>query len=143
MRQTLYRIFFYPRASVRPYLLVTFGSALGGAARLGCTLAVERLLGAAFPYGTLFVNVLGSFLIGFVFTLTDEGGGRFPTGPDFRLFFMTGICGGYTTFSSFSLQTLTLLRDGRGLGAGLNVLGSVVLCLLATWLGLWAGTGQK
>lgn len=120
------------------YLLVALGSALGGMARLGCTVAAERALGAAFPYGTLLVNVVGSFLIGFVWTLTDAGG-RFPAGPAFRVFFMTGICGGYTTFSSFSLQTLTLLRNGNALGAGLNVLGSVGLCLAATWLGLVAG----
>ena len=124
---------------MRPYLLVAFGSALGGVARLGCTLAAERLLGAAFPYGTLFVNVLGSFLIGFVFAATDGPAGRFPTGPDFRVFFMPGVCGGYTTFSSFSLQTLTLLRAGHGLAAGANVLGSVALCLLATWLGQLVG----
>ena len=128
---------------MRLCLLVALGSALGGVARLGCTLAAERLLGTAFPYGTLFVNILGSFIIGFIFTATDGAAGRFLTGPDFRVFFMTGVCGGYTTFSSFSLQTLTLLRSGQALGAGLNVLGSVVLCLLATWLGLWAGTGQK
>ncbi len=124
---------------MRPYLLVAVGSALGGMARLGCTLAAERLLGAGFPFGTLFVNVLGSFLIGFVLTATDAQAGRFPTGPDFRIFFMTGLCGGYTTFSSFSLQTLTLLRAGQTLGAGANVLASVALCLLATWLGQLAG----
>ena len=124
---------------MRPYFLVAVGSALGGMARLGCTLASERLLGLAFPYGTLFINVVGSFLIGFIFTATDERVGRFPTGPDFRVFCMTGFCGGYTTFSSFSLQTFTLLRDGQGLAAGANVLASVTLCLLATWLGQLAG----
>lgn len=125
---------------MRPYLLVAFGSALGGMARLGCTLLAERALGAAFPYGTVLINILGSFLIGFAFTLTDEQTGRFATGPEFRLFFMTGICGGYTTFSSFSLQTLTLLRNDHALAAGANVLLSVAFCLLATWLGQLAGT---
>lgn len=124
---------------MRAYLLVAFGSALGGMARLGCNVLAERLFGTGFPYGTLFINVLGSFLIGFVFTLTDEHTGRFPTGPGFRVFFLTGVCGGYTTFSAFSLQTLTLLRTGQAFGAGLNVLLSVGLCLLATWLGLLAG----
>ena len=128
-----------PVISMRPYLLVALGSALGGMARLGCALAAELLWGTAFPYGTLLVNVLGSFLIGFIFTATDEQTGRFPTGPDFRIFCMTGICGGYTTFSSFSLQTFTLLRDGHGLAAGTNVLASVALCLLAVWLGQLAG----
>lgn len=124
---------------MRPLLLVAVGSALGGMARFGCTLLGERLLGTAFPYGTLFVNVVGSFVIGFVFAATAEPGGRFPAGPDIRLFVMTGLCGGYTTFSSFSLQTLTLLRTGHALGAGANVLLSVTLCLVATWLGQLAG----
>ena len=128
---------------MRPYLLVAFGSALGGMARFSCTVLAERALGAAFPYGTLFINILGSFLIGFVLTLTDEHSGRFPTGSDFRVFFMTGICGGYTTFSSFSLQTLTLLRNDHALAAGANVLLSVTLCLLATWLGQTAGSSMS
>jgi fluoride exporter len=80
------------------------------------------------------VNVTGSFAIGFFATLTSPDG-RVLVSPSFREFFMIGICGGYTTFSSFSLQTLNLANDGEWLYAGLNVVFSVVLCLLAVWLG--------
>ena len=89
-----------------------------------------------FPMGTLIINVSGSFLIAFFGTLTDTtSGGRWGVSTTGRIFFMTGICGGYTTFSSFSLQTLTLAREGEWLYAGLNVVSSFVLCLLAAWLG--------
>ena len=115
-------------------LLVGLGSALGGMARYGCSLWLGRLLGETFPWGTLFVNVTGSFVIGFFFSLTAAGG-RLLVAPDWRVFVTVGICGGYTTFSSFSLQTLALLRDARWLDAGGNVFGSVVLCLVAVWLG--------
>ena len=92
-----------------------------------------------FPAGTLLINVTGSFLIAFFGTLTDPGG-RWLVRPNARIFFMTGVCGGYTTFSSFSLQTLTLARDGEWLYAGLNVMLSVALCLFAAWLGYIAAT---
>ena len=123
-------------------LMVGIGSALGGIARYAVTLLVNSLLGETFPWGTLFVNVSGSFVIGFFFALTSTGG-RWPGGSDWRLFVTTGICGGYTTFSSFSLQTLALMRDGEWLPAGLNILGSVTLCMAAVWLGfLCAATFQ-
>ena len=115
-------------------LMVGLGSALGGIARYGCSLWLARLLGETFPWGTLFVNVTGSFVIGFYFALTSVGG-RLLVSPDWRVFVTVGICGGYTTFSSFSLQTLTLLRDGEWLSAGLNAFGSLALCLVAVWLG--------
>ena len=115
-------------------LMVGIGSALGGMARYGCALLLGRLFGEAFPWGTLFVNVTGSFVIGFFFTLTAAGG-RWLVHPDWRIFVTVGICGGYTTFSSFSLQTLALIRDGQWLLVAGNVLGSVLLCLLAVWLG--------
>jgi CrcB protein len=91
----------------------------------------------SFPMGTLVINVSGSFLIAFFGTLTDPSG-RWMVPPNGRLFFMTGICGGYTTFSSFSWQTLNLARDGDYLYASLNVLLSVALCLFAAWLGFAA-----
>ena len=116
-------------------LLVGLGSALGGMARYGCSLFLARWLGETFPWGTLFVNVTGSFIIGLYFTLTSSGG-RLLVSPDWRIFVTVGICGGYTTFSSFSLQTLALLRDGEWLPAGLNAVGSLVLCLVAVWLGM-------
>ena len=115
--------------------MVGLGSALGGMVRYGCTLIFTRYFGATFPWGTLFVNVTGSFIIGLFFTLTAPGG-RLVVNPDWRIFVTVGICGGYTTFSSFSLQTLDLLRDGEWLLGGLNAVGSFVLCLLAAWLGV-------
>ena len=116
-------------------LLVGIGGALGSMARYGLSLFVARLFGETFPWGTLFVNVSGSFVIGLVFTLTTTGG-RLLVSPDWRIFFTVGICGGYTTFSSFSLQTLLLLRDGEWLAASLNAFGSLALCMAAVWLGL-------
>ncbi|HEX7200651.1 MAG TPA: fluoride efflux transporter CrcB, partial [Dongiaceae bacterium] len=87
-----------------------------------------------FPWGTLIVNVSGSFVIGFFSTITGPDG-RYLVGSTARQFVMIGICGGYTTFSSFSLQTLSLARDGEWLRVGGNIGLSVVLCLLAVWLG--------
>ena len=92
------------------------------------------MVGETFPWGTLAINVVGSFIIGFFATLTGPDG-RLLVAPDARQFVMVGLCGGFTTFSSFSLQTLNLLRDGDVLRAGGNVAGSVALCLVAVWLG--------
>jgi len=94
-------------------------------------------IGETLPFGTLVVNVTGSFVIGFFATLTAPDG-RIFAGTDTRQFVMTGLCGGYTTFSSFSLQTLNLARDGQTLFAGANIVLSVVLCLLAVWAGFVA-----
>jgi CrcB protein len=127
------------------YLLIATGGALGSVARYWISGLVADRFGETFPYGTLVVNVTGSFLIGLFATLTASDG-RWMVSPGLRTFFMVGICGGYTTFSSFSLQTLNLARDGEWLHAGFNVLGSVALCLLAVWLGhvaaLALGTGK-
>jgi CrcB protein len=116
------------------YLCVALGSALGGVARFWLSGLVGQRFGESFPWGTMFVNVTGSFVIGLVGTLTGPEG-RLLVPSDARIFVMVGICGGYTTFSSFSLQTLNLARDGEWLWAGGNVLLSVVLCLAAVWLG--------
>ena len=116
------------------YLWVALGSALGGTARFFCTGIAAKLFGETFPWGTLLVNVLGSFIIGFFATLTGPDGRMFA-GTTTRQFVMTGILGGFTTFSSFSLQTLNLANDGEWLQVGGNVVGSVVLCLVAVWLG--------
>jgi len=91
-------------------------------------------MGETFPWGTLLINVLGSFVIGFFAAITGPDG-RVLVAPDFRQFVMVGICGGYTTFSSFSLQTLNLVRDGDMVLAGANIFGSLVACLVAVWLG--------
>jgi CrcB protein len=116
------------------YLAVALGSALGGVARFPLYGAIANVFGETFPWGTLFVNVTGSFVIGFFATLTAPDGRLFVSGTT-RQFVMTGICGGYTTFSSFSLQTLNLMRDEEWVSAGANAAGSVVLCLIAVWLG--------
>jgi CrcB protein len=116
------------------YLAVTVGSALGGAARYAMSGAIASAFGETFPWGTLLVNVVGSFLIGFFATLTATDGRVFVGGAT-RQFVMAGVLGGFTTFSSFSLQTLNLMRDEEWLAAGGNVVGSVVACLAAVWLG--------
>lgn len=116
------------------YLWIALGSALGGVARYGCTNWVAAVVGYRFPWGTLLVNVTGSFIIGFVATLVAVGS-RFAIPDDARLFLTVGICGGFTTFSSFSLQTVELLREGDWLRAGMNMVLSVVLCLVSVWVG--------
>jgi CrcB protein len=116
------------------YLWVALGGALGSMARFGCSSLIANLFGETFPLGTLLINVVGSLVIGFFAALTGPDGRMLVSG-DIRQFVKVGLCGGYTTFSSFSLQTLTLAQDGEYVRAGLNVAGSVVLCLLAVWLG--------
>ena len=116
------------------YVWIGLGSALGGMGRYWCSGFVARNFGEFFPWGTIIVNVLGSLLIGFLATALG-GDGRLLVAPDARAFLMIGLCGGYTTFSSFSLETLNLVRDGEWSWAGANVVLSVALCLLAVWLG--------
>jgi CrcB protein len=119
---------------VSTYFWIAIGGALGSMARFACSNLALAWFGPGFPWGTLGINVLGSFVIGFVATLTGPDGRALVSG-DARQFVMVGICGGYTTFSAFSLQTLTLVQEGEVVRAGLNVGGSVVLCLIAVWLG--------
>jgi CrcB protein len=116
------------------YILVMAGGALGTGARFWLSGFVAERGGELFPLGTLVVNVTGSFAIGFLAAFTDPQG-SFLVSPRLRQFFMIGVCGGYTTFSSFSLQTLDLVRDGDWFKAGMNTLLSFVCCLLAVWLG--------
>jgi len=116
------------------YTLIALGGALGSVTRFWLNGLISAQTGPEFPWGTLVINVTGSFLIGFFFTLTEPGGRVFAS-SNTRQFFMTGICGGYTTFSSFSLQTLTLAREGEWLRAGTYTTSSVVVCLVAVWLG--------
>jgi CrcB protein len=122
------------------YLWVALGSALGGIGRYWCSGVVAERFGGTFPWGTVLVNILGSFVIGFFATLTGPDG-RLLVSPNARQFVMAGLCGGYTTFSSFSLQTLNLIQNEEWLLAGLNVLLSVALCLLAVWFGHVAAAG--
>src|SRR5438105_5594788 len=109
------------------YILVAVGGALGSVARFWFSGLVSRHFGETFPWGTLLVNVSGSFAIGLFFTLTEPEG-SWLVRPSWRELVMVGICGGYTTFSSFSLQTLNLARDGEWLYAGSNAVLSLALC---------------
>jgi len=115
------------------YLWVTIGSALGGLLRYAIT-RMTMSLSAGFPFGTVLINVLGSFVIGYFGTLTLQTG-RYHASDNLRLFVMVGICGGFTTFSSFSLQTFDLMRAGAWGRAAANVVLSVVLCVLAVGAG--------
>lgn len=116
------------------YLLVALGGALGSVLRFWCATQFERRLGEGFPWGTLFVNVTGSFLIGLLFALTARAGEPLLA-PSARAFALVGVLGGFTTFSAFSLQTLNLLRGGQAGLAFANVALSVALCLFAVGLG--------
>jgi CrcB protein len=119
---------------MQSYLWIAIGGALGSVARYWCSGVAARLIGETFPWGTLIVNVVGSLIIGFFATITGPDG-RLFVGTIPRQFVMVGICGGFTTFSSFSLQTLNLMHDGEWLYAGANIVGSVITCLVAVWLG--------
>ena len=116
------------------YILVVVGGALGTGARFWMSGFIAERAGESFPFGTLAVNVTGSFVIGFFAAFTDPEGPVLVS-PRFRQFFMIGVCGGYTTFSSFSLQTLDFVRDGDWLKALLNTVLSIACCLGAVWLG--------
>lgn len=115
-------------------LYVAAGGAAGSVLRYWCSGVVARAFGETFPFGTLTVNVAGSLLIGLVAVLVGPDG-RLLIAPEIRQLILIGLFGGFTTFSSFSLQTLALIQDGEWLYAGLNVLLSVVLCLTGVWVG--------
>lgn len=121
------------RSTVLLYSAVAAGCVIGSSLRYVVG-ALQQQLGFGFPWGTLFVNVTGSFLIGFYAALTGPDG-RFVASPHHRQFFMTGICGGYTTFSTFSLETLRLIQMGDPMAAGLNVAASMLGSLVAVWVG--------
>ena len=106
-------------------------------ARYGLSSLIAARFGDLFPWGTLIVNISGCFVIGFFATLTGPDG-RVMVAPDLRTFVTVGICGGYTTFSSFSLQTLNLLREGDLLRGGGNIALSVAACMLGVWIGFVA-----
>ena len=116
------------------WLAVACGAATGGVLRYGVALWFGGRAPGAFPWGTLFINITGSAFIGFFSTLSGAEG-RLLVSPQTKLLVMTGICGGYTTFSTFSLETLRLMQDRQYGAAALNAVGSVLLCLLGVWLG--------
>ncbi len=120
---------------IQLYALVALGGAIGSVGRFWLAGAVARLTGPGFPWGTVLINILGSCLIGWLAGFTVYG--RAQQAESLRAFAMAGVCGGFTTFSSFSLQTLELLRGGHPWGAAANVVFSVILCVTATALGLW------
>jgi CrcB protein len=117
------------------YLWVTIGSALGGLLRftLG-KLMLSFNTGTGFPIGTVLINVIGSFVIGYFGTITLQSG-KYPASDNLRLFVMVGLCGGFTTFSTFSLETFDLARSGAWGRALANIVLSVILCLTAVAVG--------
>ena len=119
---------------MNPLLLVMLGGGLGSGLRYLLAAWVDQRHDSPFPFGILLVNALGSLLIGALagWPVAEP---RWLASENARLLFMTGLCGGFTTFSTFSLQTFALLRDAQWLHAGANVLGSVLLCLACVWLG--------
>jgi CrcB protein len=121
------------------FFWVGVGGALGSMARFGFGLFATRQWGEAFPWGTLAINVSGSFVIA-IFSVLSIGEGVLNVTPNTRLFVAVGLCGGFTTFSSFSLQTIALAQQGAVGRAGLYSAASLVFCLLAAWAGF--ATGQ-
>jgi CrcB protein len=117
------------------YLSVALGGALGAMLRYGLSGWVQLATGWVLPVGTLAVNILGSFLIGALLQISTD---RFLVAPETRLLLVTGFCGGLTTFSTFSYETLVLLEDQQWTAAAGNVLLSVTVCLVATYLGIIA-----
>jgi fluoride exporter len=118
------------------YLLTFIGGGIGAAGRYWLSGFVYRFLDPLFPYGNLFVNVSGCFLIGFCMTFFEE---RFIVNPSLRVFLTVGVLGGFTTFSSFSYETMVLFKAGQSLLAFLNIFASLLLCLLGTYLGMMLG----
>jgi len=121
------------------YLLLALGGALGTLARYWLSGVIANAFGQTFPWDTVLVNATGSFVIGLFAAVTGPEG-RILVDGSTRQVVMIGFCGGYTTFSSFSLQTLNLVNDGEWLSAGGNVAASVGLCLISVWLGAACGT---
>lgn len=124
--------------SVATYGWVALGSAIGGVARFWLSNIIAQRWPTSFPLGTIIVNVTGCFAIGLLASMTAAGG-RWQLDPRWSPFLMSGLCGGYTTFSAFSLQTLALTQQQQHLQAAANVVLSVVLCLAAVWIGYRLG----
>ena len=117
-------------------LAIAGGGALGAVLRFAMSSTIYRILGREFPYGTLAVNVLGSLLMGFLFVVLVE---RLALSAEWRAALLIGLLGAFTTFSTFSFETLALFESGQLFKAFLNIILSVCLCLAATWLGLSLG----
>lgn len=121
---------------MKTILFIACGGAIGAVLRYGASLGVYGLLGRGFPYGTLFVNVTGSLLMGVLSILMLE---RFNVGPEWRAAILVGLLGSFTTFSTFSMETLNLLEQGDIMRAMANIAFSVIVCLAAVWLGVNIG----
>lgn len=117
-------------------VLVFLGGGIGAAARYWLSGIVYQKMNTDFPYGTLTVNAIGCLLIGILMTAMEE---RFLAQPSLRVFLTIGILGGFTTFSSFSFETIALLRDGEILYALVNIFTSIFVCLFGTWVGMQIG----
>lgn len=114
-------------------LLIAFGGAIGAMLRYGVSNGVHMMLGRGFPYGTLTVNVVGSFFIGLLYILMIE---RIAQSVEWRAVLIIGFLGAFTTFSTFSLETITAIENGEISKAFLNILLNVTICLMATWVGI-------
>jgi CrcB protein len=121
---------------LKALLLIAVGGAVGAVLRYGASISVYSLLGRGFPYGTLFVNVSGSLLMGILSVLMLE---RFDIGPEWRAAILVGVLGSFTTFSTFSIETLNLLEQGDLMRAMANIVLSVLICLVAVWFGVLIG----
>ena len=113
---------------------IAAGGALGALLRYSISNGVHQWLGKDFPYGTLSVNIVGSFFIGVLFILFEQ---KLALSTHWRLGLITGLLGALTTFSTFSMETITLIENGHISHALINIIGNILCCLLACWLGLW------
>ena len=118
-----------------PYVMAAVGGAIGSVGRVMMTMFVARWTGEDFPFGTIAVNVTGALLMGMLAGVGETDPGKLIFSESARTFLMIGVLGGYTTFSTFSLQTFLLMEQGNFLGAALNILLSVVLCVAGIWAG--------
>ena len=121
---------------MKTILFIACGGAIGAVLRYGASLSVYSLLGKGFPYGTLFVNVTGSLLMGLLSIVMLE---RFNIGPEWRAAILVGLLGSFTTFSTFSYETLNLLEQGDVMRAMANIAFSIIVCLIAVWAGVSLG----
>jgi CrcB protein len=121
---------------MKTLLLIACGGAFGAMLRYGASVGVYSVLGRGFPYGTLFVNITGSLLMGFLSIVMLD---RFNVGPEWRAAILVGVLGSFTTFSAFSIETLNLFEQGDMLRAFANIALSVIVCLVAVWFGVSLG----
>ena len=121
---------------MKTLLFIAMGGSIGAVLRYSASLGVASIMGRGFPYGTLFVNVVGSLLIGLLSVVLLD---RFNVGPEWRAAIFVGVLGSFTTFSTFSLETLNLLEQGELVAATTNVLLSIIVCLVAVWFGVILG----